>query len=381
MEASHVLVVEDDETLRRGYARVLGGEHRVTAVGSGDEALRVVDAGGLDAVVSDIEVPGVSGIELLKAVRARNLDLPIVIVTGSPSVQSAQDAVNYGAFSYLTKPVESAALRDVVMRATRMHQMLVLSRRAGELAGRGGAEFSDRAGQDARFENALATLWMAFQPIVSIRDRRVIGYEALMRNEEPTLKAPPDLLALAERLGRLSEIGAVCRERVAQCIADAPPRTDIFVNLHAHDLGDPDLYDEGAPLVPFAKRVVLEITERASLDHLDDVGARMARLRARGYRIAIDDLGAGYSGLTSLPKLEPEVVKLDMSLIRGIDASRTKQQLVRSMVRVCEDLAMLVVTEGVETAEERGALLSLGCDVFQGYLFAKPQRGFVSLEL
>jgi EAL domain-containing protein (putative c-di-GMP-specific phosphodiesterase class I) len=110
---------------------------------------------------------------------------------------------------------------------------------------------------------------------------------------------------------------------------------------------------------------------------VQDLGERIERLRRLGYSLAIDDLGAGYAGLTSLTKLEPEVVKLDMSLVRGIDASHKKQHLVSSMVRVCVDLGMTVVTEGVETTEERETLISLGCDVLQGYFFGRPQRGFV----
>ena len=106
----------------------------------------------------------------------------------------------------------------------------------------------------------------------------------------------------------------------------------------------------------------------------------MSRLRALGYTLAIDDLGAGYAGLTSLTKLEPEVVKLDMSLVRGVDQSMRKQHLVASMARVCLDLGMLVVTEGVETVAERDTLTRLGCDVLQGYLFGRPERSFASVS-
>jgi EAL domain-containing protein (putative c-di-GMP-specific phosphodiesterase class I) len=218
---------------------------------------------------------------------------------------------------------------------------------------------------------------MAFQPIVSVRDRRSIGYEALLRTDEPTLRSPLDLLGIAERLGRLGDVGRTVRRRVAAAFPSAPADARLFINLHAHDLIDEELYADDAALAPFARRVVLEITERASLDEVGDLAGRVARLRARGYQLAIDDLGAGYAGLTSLTKLEPEVVKLDMSLVRGVDTSHTKQQLVASMCRVCEDLGMQVVTEGVETAAECEALVALGCDALQGYLFGRPQRGFV----
>ena len=90
----------------------------------------------------------------------------------------------------------------------------------------------------------------------------------------------------------------------------------------------------------------------------------------------MDDLGAGYAGLSSFARIEPDVVKLDMSLVRGVDASPMKQSVVRSVVGLAEELDIEVVSEGVEAAAERDALADLGCRLFQGYLFGKPERGF-----
>jgi EAL domain-containing protein (putative c-di-GMP-specific phosphodiesterase class I) len=148
------------------------------------------------------------------------------------------------------------------------------------------------------------------------------------------------------------------------------------VNLHTQDLLDSDLFDSERPLARMAPQVVLEITERASLHHIRDVQPRIARLRAMGFRIAVDDLGAGYAGLTTFAQLEPEVVKLDMSLVRGVHMQPTKQTLVRTMISMCRELGMQVVAEGIETPEERDAIVEAGCDLLQGYLFAKPARGF-----
>jgi len=88
----------------------------------------------------------------------------------------------------------------------------------------------------------------------------------------------------------------------------------------------------------------------------------------------VDDLGAGYAGLTSFTLLEPEFAKLDMSLIRGIDSDPKRQCIVRSMKRLCDELGIAVVAEGIETPGERDMLIALGCDLLQGYLFAKPAR-------
>src|SRR5262249_55449308 len=121
-----------------------------------------------------------------------------------------------------------------------------------------------------------------------------------------------------------------------------------------------------------APRVVLEITERAALDEIKDVRSRVARLRELGFRIALDDLGAGYAGLTAFAHLEPEIVKLDRELIRNLHAEPTKRKVVASMTGLCHDLGMLVVAEGVEVVEERDCLQELGCELLQGYLFARP---------
>ena len=163
---------------------------------------------------------------------------------------------------------------------------------------------------------------------------------------------------------------------VARLMLDRPPDRHVFVNLHPADLEDPELYADDGALTPFAKHVVLEITERAALDRIHELTSRVTRLRSLGYRIAIDDLGAGYAGLTSFAQLEPEVVKVDMSLVRGIDRSPVKQKLVRSIISLCTELGIQLVAEGIETAEERDMLVTLGADLCQGYLFAKPGRGF-----
>jgi EAL domain-containing protein (putative c-di-GMP-specific phosphodiesterase class I) len=148
----------------------------------------------------------------------------------------------------------------------------------------------------------------------------------------------------------------------------------LFLNLHPRDLEDETLYAEDAPLSALAPRVVLEITERASLSHVKDVRGRVAALRKLGFRIALDDLGAGYAGLTSFAQLDPDVVKLDMSLVRGSDTEPTKQAILSTFVNLCRDLNMMVVAEGIETAQERDTLASLGCTIFQGYLFGRPAR-------
>ncbi len=208
------------------------------------------------------------------------------------------------------------------------------------------------------------------------RSRAVFGYEALLRSLEPSLPHPGAVLDAAERLGQLDSLGRIVRQRAAAPFVEAGQRANLFVNLHVTDLLDPELLSPSAPLAQIADQVVLEITERSSLDRVPDVRSRIASLRAIGYRIAVDDLGAGYAGLTSFALLEPDFVKLDMSLVRGVDSNSTKQKVVRLMTTLCREMGMLVVAEGVETPSECHTLVSLDCDLLQGFLFAKPGKPF-----
>jgi EAL domain-containing protein (putative c-di-GMP-specific phosphodiesterase class I) len=168
--------------------------------------------------------------------------------------------------------------------------------------------------------------------------------------------------------------------RTALPIAQMGPDALLFVNLHSSDLVMDWLYGAGNPLLANASRVVFEVTERAALDTVPDVKERVRKLREMGFRIALDDIGAGYSGLTSFALLEPEVVKIDMALVRDVDREPTKQKLVRSMAGLCRDMGLTVVAEGVETVAERDTLAGLGIDVFQGYLFARPGAPFPAVS-
>jgi EAL domain-containing protein (putative c-di-GMP-specific phosphodiesterase class I) len=153
-----------------------------------------------------------------------------------------------------------------------------------------------------------------------------------------------------------------------------------FVNIHPEDLLDRNLYLPDSQFSLFAPRIVLEVTERASLDTVLHVQYKIAKLRDLGFKIALDDLGAGYAGLTSFAQLEPEFIKLDMALVRDVHKAPTKQKIIRSIVRLCQDMGKKIIAEGVESIEERNLLIELGCDLLQGYLFARPGRPFPTVN-
>lgn len=375
---SSVLLVDDDELVARGFGRLLQRRgHEVTMAPSAEDAVVLMAAKRFDVVVSDIMMPGGGGIAMLKAVRAFDADLPVILMTGCPSVESAVQAVDSGALKYLTKPLVEGSLEQAVEDAA-IHFQLARRRREALATSDEGAD--TRLALTRTFDSAIDQLWMAYQPIISWSQQQLYGFEALVRTGEMAFPHPGVFLSAAEQLQSLDMLGRSIRANVAATLATNPGTASAFVNLHPQDLADPTLYSVESPLTAFASRVVLEITERASIDHMDDLADRVARLRQLGYRIAIDDLGAGYAGLTTIALVEPDIVKIDMSLVRGVAVERTKRKLISSIVSVCRDLSIRVVAEGIETAAERDTLQDLGCDLMQGYLFGKPQRNFPAVS-
>lgn len=376
---TEVLVVDDEELLRRLIKRALeAAGMQVETAASGEQALAILRRGKrFDTIVSDLMMPGMDGMQLLREIRQIDLEVPLIFLTGNPSLATAMEAMELGGYRYLAKPAENERLVAVVRDAAAHHRLSMLKRKALEVCEAGGWLIEELDDLGGRFERALERLWVAYQPIISWSSQSVFGYEALVRSSDPDLSTPGKLLDAAERLGRVQELGERVRNAVAEGALSAPPGALVFVNLHALDLTCEHLYSVHAPLAQHARRVVLEVTERTALHRVDHLQHRIAQLRELGYRIAVDDLGASHAGLSSFRQIGPDMVKLDISLVRDIDGSASKTNLVKSMIGLCsQDLGMRVVCEGVETEQERDTLLGVGADLMQGFLLGMPARGF-----
>lgn len=369
-----ILLAEDDGALAAATLRILrrAGYHADHA-SDGARALELASLHAFDAVLADISMPKLDGLGLLRTLHRRDPDLPVVLLTGAPDLDSAIRAIELGAFRYLLKPAGSAELVRAVElassagRAARSRRQVLT-----QLEGRRAAQARGLE-QAQRLRAALASLQLVFQPIVRWSRREVHAHEALLRCAEPGLDSALALLCAAEAAGCVHDVGRAVRTALAATLPELATH-DVYMNIDARDLLDDHLFEQGAPLSRHAQRVVLEITERAALGGLPDLGGRLSRLRSMGYRIALDDLGAGYSGLSSLAQLDPDVVKLDMSLIRGIEVEPARRRLVGAILNLVRDLRKLVIVEGVESVGERDCLSLLGGDYFQGYLFAAPAR-------
>ena len=213
-------------------------------------------------------------------------------------------------------------------------------------------------------------LYIAFQPIVDLKRRTTFGFEALVRSEAPEF---PNALAVIEAavaarfMGQLGR--ALRRYAVERCGKYA-----LFINLH------PDEFDEGWLVRPddatawHDGEIYLEITESVPLTHYRYCHSVLAEMRAKGLRVAVDDLGAGYSNLKYIADLAPEVVKLDRTLVADLRSGTRLHTLVTSIVDLCRRLGARVVAEGIETRQELEASIEAGAHYGQGYFLGRPHR-------
>jgi EAL domain-containing protein (putative c-di-GMP-specific phosphodiesterase class I) len=227
---------------------------------------------------------------------------------------------------------------------------------------------------------ALETAWLAAQPIVQFEEQRVVAYEVLLRTKSTELPHPGAVFGAAEALGMVPTVARVIRKHAVTVAETLPEGTLLFLNLHPLELLDDSLFQSSSPLSLQANKIILEMTERTSLESIPDARSRVAALKELGFGIALDDMGAGYAGLTSFAMLEPEYVKIDLGLVRNVDTEPMKQTLIRTIVRLTQEVGIDVIAEGVESKAEAEALRQIGCTLLQGYFFARPAPPFAEVR-
>jgi EAL domain-containing protein (putative c-di-GMP-specific phosphodiesterase class I)/ActR/RegA family two-component response regulator len=372
-----ILAVDDDPAVLRLFTSALSrAGYRVLTAESGKAALQLLATEHVDAIVTDLAMPEMPGLEFMRHVRERDPDLPILVITGAPAIDTAIESIDVGVFRYLTKPITPAEIVRVTSDAVHA-RAFAKARRA---AFRHVASIPPAGPSPETLLRALETSWLAAQPIVRILDKQVVAYEALLRTKSTELPHPGAIFAAAEQLGMITTVARTVRRHAVHLAETLPDGALLFLNLHPHELLDDALFHAGAPLSKHAARIVLEMTERMSLETIPDARSRVAALKELGFGIALDDMGAGYAGLTSFAMLEPQYVKIDLGLVRNVDTEPMKQTLIRTIVRLAEDLHIDVIAEGVETAAEAETLRAIGCPLLQGYFFARPAPPFTAVK-
>ncbi|MEO1482966.1 MAG: EAL domain-containing protein [Myxococcota bacterium] len=230
----------------------------------------------------------------------------------------------------------------------------------------------DPTGATGRIENAIASgcLTAVYQPIVDLRTGDTFAFESLARSSSPELPNPYVLFNTAVEERATGRLG---RELRALAVDGAPDRP-LFLNIHPHEFDEGFLVRTDDAMFYHEHEVFLEVTESVPLSHFEQCHGVLHEIRSKGMRLAIDDLGAGYSNLVYIAELVPDIVKLDMGLIRELQESHRKQRVITALVRMCEDLDASVVAEGIETPDELRAVIDCGVHYGQGYLLARPAK-------
>jgi EAL domain-containing protein (putative c-di-GMP-specific phosphodiesterase class I) len=229
--------------------------------------------------------------------------------------------------------------------------------------------------QEVLLADQLSTV---FQPVVDLRSRQVLGYEALSRGPAGSVyQMPVRLFAMAEEADLVFELDRKCRCRALVAAAAIPARAKLFVNVFPSAMYDPEF--QGAALVRLAEqhkltpdRVVLEITENSAIENYALFAEALTDLTRFGFSIAIDDVGAGYSGLEKIARLNPRYLKFDRELIKDIDSSYIRREMTRALKSFSDSIGSTIIAEGIERDGELLTLLELGIEFGQGFLLGRP---------
>ncbi|WP_027338751.1 GGDEF domain-containing protein [Halonatronum saccharophilum] len=213
-----------------------------------------------------------------------------------------------------------------------------------------------------------------FQPIINLHNGNLLGYEALSRGPKGSLlEGAFNLFSAAKKFDKLMEIEELCRNKALDRFGKFKLDCKLFINIDPMVIYQFNQRSKEKLLLSKGN-IVIELTEKTSIDNFERFSLELEDLKKKGYKVAIDDAGSGYSGLQSIVSISYNYIKLDMSLVRDIDKNMIKYYLLKSLVKFARDIGAKVIAEGIETKEELRVLMDLGVDYGQGYLISRPSN-------
>lgn len=301
-----------------------------------------------------------------------------------PATQGLPHARRLGIGAYLSVPIELSngrvfgtlccySLRPGdALDARDLDMMRVFADVVARLVEGGSAKRAQALDGAARIEALLRTeaLEIVYQPIVDLDADRVVGFEALSRFPQGGSRTPEQWFADATAAGRSVELEVLAIRRALLALERLPDEVYVAINASPATIvgGQLAVALRGVPL----RRVLVEVTEHEAVEQYDDLVAAVRPLQERGLRIAIDDAGAGYASFRHILNLAPHMIKLDVSITRGIDADRSRRALAAALCRFAQETGCRILAEGVETEAELATLRGLGFRKAQGYLLGRP---------
>jgi len=236
--------------------------------------------------------------------------------------------------------------------------------------------------EDRDFFDILENSWFTFyfQPVVSINDKSIYGYELLVRGvkADGSLMFPDELFKKSKRNDLNFVLDRLCRENALKTAAAKNIKQKVFINFLPTAIYDPKFClkstVEWAHQLKFdPKNIVFEVVETESVEDKKHLIYILEYYKKEGFMVALDDVGEGYSGLTMLIDIQPNIIKVDRKITQNIDSNKLKQSTYKALYNLAKENDILVLAEGVETANEFATIKEIGVDLAQGYYFAKPQ--------
>jgi len=382
-----VLIVDDSGVQRRHIEALCReiGIPEVDSVDCGEAALALLRESGnaIEAMIVDLEMPRIDGVEVMQEVVRLGLDLPVVVASARESsllaaVEAMSRSMGLNLLSTLQKPLSAERLAEA------------LDRRSGAKRDFGAAQTGPQF-SPAQLEQALdAGQFIPFyQPKLALRPTIIRGVEALIRWQHPQygLVPPTQFIDLMEQSGLVHRVTLDLLDQVLlQCRRwhEGGLKITVAVNVSPQSLCDETLTDEILKRVSQSgvepKYIVLEITETAIMADLGTALGNLVRLRLKGFGLSIDDYGTGFSSMQQLARAPFTELKIDRTFVHQASRRPQLRILLESAIEMAHRLELTVVAEGVETAEDWQLLRALRCDQAQGYLVARPMPGDVLVD-
>jgi len=365
-----VLIVDDEPAISQLLTILLTAHGYTTKVAvTGKQALEYISP-DIDLVLLDMVLPDFEGMKICQQLKSNSQtrDIPIIIISGKQNKFDRIESLYLGAEDYLTKPFEPEELFariDVVMR--RHHE------RSNE----------DTSPQDQETIGELKRIIdeesvdVCFQPIYFLRPMRLFGLEMLSRPQTSSSMSNPEIFFRnALKYGVYYEVEMIGWRKAIKMASDLfDGRQKLFLNCDPY-LIESDKFKTVKEIFDLfglsCHETFLEITERSAVSAFNVFYERIREYRQDGFKIAVDDLGAGYSSLESIIEIRPDAVKLDRHIVNGVSHDPFKNSIVKLFVAFCRENGIICVAEGIESKQDFAALIELGVDAGQGYYICRP---------
>jgi EAL domain-containing protein (putative c-di-GMP-specific phosphodiesterase class I)/CheY-like chemotaxis protein len=370
MNRKTVLIVDDEPAVSQLLTILLTSQGYNTRVAvSGKQALDSISP-NIDLILLDMLLPDSDGTKICEKLKSdsQSKDIPIIIISGQQNKTDKVDSLYLGAEDYLTKPFEPEELFARMDMVLRRHDL--------------GAQKEDtKQSHDTICELkriiSEESIHVRFQPVYFLKPMRLLGLEMLSRPQTSTPMLNPEIFFKAAlKYGVYYEVEMIGWRKALKMAADSfDGRQTLFLNCDPYLVEGENFTTVKQMFSGYgmsSNEVFLEITERSAVTAFETFYERLREYRKDGFKIAVDDLGSGYSSLESIVEIRPEAIKLDRHIVNGVSKDMYKNSIIKLFVAFCRENSIICVAEGIENKADFEALIELGVDAGQGYYLCRP---------